>query len=107
MCQPSRLVCRFVGVDKFYLRENGNHSSIQTDLQPYIDAGIVDFGLIDGPKHPAQTNWYNHCSKLAQASYSWVAFIDLDEFIVVLDRFALRLWPTPIASSLCLPACRR
>lgn len=78
--------CRFVGVDKFYLRENGNSSSIEADLQPYVEAGIVDFGLVDGPKHPTQTNWYNRCSNLAQPQHSWVAFIDLDEFIVVLNR---------------------
>jgi Glycosyltransferase family 92 len=77
---------RYIGVDKFYLRENGDSSAIAGDLQPYIDAGVVDFGYLDGPKHPTQTNWYNACSKIASKRYSWVAFIDLDEFIVVLNR---------------------
>jgi hypothetical protein len=75
------------------MRENGDSSDIQEDLQPYVDAGIVDFGLMEGPKHPTQTNWYNECSKLAQPTHSWVGFIDLDEFIVVLHRCALRSLP--------------
>ena len=70
------------------MRENGNSSAIAKDLQPYIDAGIVNFGLLDGPKHPTQTNWFNQCSKMAQPKHSWVAFIDLDEFIVVLHKCA-------------------
>lgn len=80
--------CRFAGVDKFYLRENGNSSNIEAELQPYVLAGIVDFGLIEGPKHPTQTNWYNDCSRLAKPAHSWVGFIDLDEFIVVLHKCA-------------------
>ena len=78
--------CRFIGVDKIFLRENGNSSGIEEDLQPYIRAGTVDFGLLEGPKHPIQTNWYNDCARQAEPDYSWVAFVDLDEFIVVLDR---------------------
>lgn len=77
---------RYVGVEKFYMRENGNASTIEQFLKPYIDAGIVDFGYMEGPKHPTQTNWYNECSKLAQPKHSWVAFIDLDEFIIVLNK---------------------
>lgn len=79
---------RYIGVDRFYLRENGNSSAIAGDLRPYIDAGVVDFGLLEGTKHPTQTNWYNSCSKLAGRRHSWVAFIDLDEFIVVINRRA-------------------
>ena len=95
-----RACCRYIGVDKIFLRENGNTSSIQAEMQPYVQAGVVDFGLIDGPKHPTQTNWFNACSKMAQPAYSWVAFVDMDEFIVVLNKCAL-----PHMQRLLLCAC--
>lgn len=34
-------------------------------------------------------NWYNECSKLAAKKHSWIAFIDLDEFMVILKQCAL------------------
>lgn len=73
-------------MDKIFLRENSNSSAIAAQLQPYVDAGAIDFGLLDGPKHPTQTNWYNDCAAMARAAFSWVAFIDLDEYMVVLDK---------------------
>jgi Glycosyltransferase family 92 len=80
---------RWVGVDSFYLRENGEACAIADDLQPYIDAGILDLDVKPGSKHPTQTNWYNECSTMASKSHSWIAFIDLDEFIIVLQKCAL------------------
>lgn len=83
---------RWAGVDTFYLRENGDECAIEEQLQPYVDAGILELGLLPGPKHPTQTNWYNDCSRKASRLHSWVAFIDIDEFIVVLNRCASRLF---------------
>jgi hypothetical protein len=77
---------RWIGVDSFFLRENQEECAIKAELQPYIDAGILDLGLLPGPKHPTQTNWYNTCSKKASKKHRWIAFIDLDEFMIVLHR---------------------
>ena len=82
---------RWVGVDTFYIRENGEECAIEDQLAPYVDAGVLDLGLLPGPKHPTQTNWYNECSRKASRLHTWVAFIDLDEFIVVLRRFDVLL----------------
>lgn len=79
---------RWVGVDTFYLRENGDECAIKDDLQPYVDAGVLDLELLPGPKHPTQTNWYNDCSRKASKLHSWVAFVDLDEFMIVLRKCA-------------------
>lgn len=93
---------RWVGVDTFYLRENGDECAIEKPLQPYADAGILDLGLLPGEKHPAQTNWFNDCSREASRSHSWVAFVDLDEFMVVLDKCALNLQSlAPLTLFLC------
>eukprot|EP00892_Ulva_mutabilis_P002020 jgi/Ulvmu1/11819/UM080_0030.1 len=77
---------RWIGVDTFYMRENGEECAVRDVLEPYERAGVLDFDLAPGPKYPLQTNWYNECSKLASKKHSWVAFIDLDEFIVVLNK---------------------
>eukprot|EP00892_Ulva_mutabilis_P003770 jgi/Ulvmu1/1765/UM118_0004.1 len=77
---------RWVGVDSFYLRENDESCSIAEDLKPYQDAGILDLDVLPGPKHPTQTNWYNECATKASKKHSWVAFIDLDEFMIVLKK---------------------
>ena len=74
-------------MDKIYLRENGaENDPVQKALQPFVDAGVVDFGFWPGPRYPAQTNWYNECSDDARKSHGWIGFPDLDEFIVVLDK---------------------
>jgi hypothetical protein len=81
--------CRFVGVDFVFLRENDSVSSIEQELQSYKDEGFVDHALLEGPKHPLQTNWFNDCGVMARKrGYSWVTFLDLDEFMVVLDGCA-------------------
>lgn len=80
---------RWLGVDQIFLKENGPAVSpaLEARLQPFIDDGFLYLGSLPGPKHPLQNRWYNRCSKPDMAgAASWVAFIDLDEFIVVLDE---------------------
>eukprot|EP00892_Ulva_mutabilis_P002009 jgi/Ulvmu1/11809/UM080_0020.1 len=77
---------RWLGVDSFYIRENSDSTELEATLRPWQDAGILDFGLAPGPKFPFQTNWYNDCAQKAAKKHSWVAFIDLDEFMVVLNK---------------------
>jgi hypothetical protein len=63
-------------------------------LAPFIEAGFLDLGALPGAKHPLQNRWYNRCSKPDMAGmHSWVAFIDLDEYMVVLDKCALTIVP--------------
>ena len=58
-------------------------------MAPFIESGFLDLGALPGAKHPLQNRWYNRCSKPDMAGmHSWVAFIDLDEFMVVLDKCA-------------------
>lgn len=78
--------CRWLGVDSFFIRENSETTSVGDTLRPYQTAGIVDYALAPGPKFPFQTNWYNECAKKAAVRHSWVAFIDLDEFMVILKK---------------------
>lgn len=75
-------------MDSFYIRENSRTSSVGNVLRPFQNAGIVNYALHPGPKFPFQTNWYNECSKLAAKKHSWIAFIDMDEFMVILKKCA-------------------
>eukprot|EP00892_Ulva_mutabilis_P002017 jgi/Ulvmu1/11816/UM080_0027.1 len=77
---------RWIGVDSFFIRENGDSCKARRVLEPYERLGVLNFDLAPGPKYPLQTNWYNQCARLAAVKHSWVAFIDLDEFMVVLNK---------------------
>ena len=82
---------RWVGVDQVFLRENSNilPPKLKAKLQPLIDSGFLVLDWLPGRKHPLQNRWYNRCSKPDMAgAHSWVAFVDLDEFLVVLDKCA-------------------
>lgn len=77
-------------MDFVFLLENDSTSSMADSLATYVTEGFVSHDLLDGPKHPMQTDWYNRCSMKARAAgYTWVAFVDMDEFIVVLDGCVL------------------
>lgn len=75
-------------MDSFFIRENGDKCDVRRVLEPYERLGILNFDLAPGPKYPLQTNWYNQCARLAAVKHSWVAFIDVDEFMVVLNKCA-------------------
>lgn len=80
---------RWLGVDKVFVRENA--ATLPRNLMPrvqgMIDSGFLDIGTLPGPKHPLQNRWYNRCSKPDMAGeHSWVTFLDLDEFMVVLEK---------------------
>lgn len=98
-----------MGVDKVFLRENAPAlpANLVPRVQGMIDAGFLDLGTLPGPKHPLQNRWYNRCSKPDMAGeHSWVAFLDLDEFMVVLDRCAPRRCArTPFRSPSCSCGC--
>ena len=88
--------CRWLGVDQIFLKENAAAvpGALQKRLAPLISEGFLVLGSLPGPKHPLQNRWYNRCSKPDMAGkHSWVTFIDLDEYMVVLDKCA----PTPLA----------
>lgn len=71
---------RSVGVDKFYIYDNGSADATKQVLQPYIDSGIVEY--IPFPGHRMQLAAYDDCLLRHRYDVRWLAFIDLDEFIV-------------------------
>ncbi|MBE6459632.1 MAG: hypothetical protein E7009_01440 [Alphaproteobacteria bacterium] len=69
-----------VGVEKFYLYDNGSTDNTGEILKPYIERGIVDYTFFPGraQQRPA---YYDVIRKHADDT-RWMALIDLDEFLV-------------------------
>lgn len=71
-----------MGVEKFYIYDNESTDSTKEVLKPYIDAGIVDYRYFPG--YRMQIAAYDDCLEKHRYDARWIAFIDLDEFIVPL-----------------------
>lgn len=69
-----------VGFDHFYLFNNNSSDNYRETLKPYIESGVVT--LIDWKKEPGQMDAYAYCAKQYKNETKWIAFIDLDEFVV-------------------------
>lgn len=80
---------RIQGVSHFYLYNNNSEDNYKEILKPYENRGVVT--LIEWDKeheegngrewNKIQTGAYNHCLEKFGKNYSWIAFIDSDEFL--------------------------
>lgn len=68
------------GVEKFYIYNNESTDNTIEVLQPYINSGLVEYRYIIGKRR--QTEAYDDCLNRHRYHSRWIAFIDLDEFIV-------------------------
>jgi glycosyltransferase involved in cell wall biosynthesis len=72
-----------MGVEKFYIYDNGSTDNLLEILQPYIQDGIVEY--INFPGKLRHLPAYNQAVRRLQDRSFWIAFIDLDEFIVPVE----------------------
>jgi hypothetical protein len=78
---------RLVGVERFFLYDNGSTDDHREVLAPYVDAGIVvlhDWPLPfagRGGRGGALTLAFDHCLATHRDAARWIAFMDLDEFL--------------------------
>ena len=70
------------GVEKFYIYDNESTDGSKDILGPYIKRGVVEYKYWSGSKQ--QLAVYDNCLANYRFSSRWIAFIDLDEFIVPL-----------------------
>ena len=76
---------RSLGVEMFYIYDNESTDETKAVLQPYIEQGIVTYRY--WPGYRKQLAAYDDCLENYRFSSRWIAFIDLDEFIVpIKDR---------------------
>lgn len=68
------------GVEKFYIYDNESTDETRQVLEPYIQSGVVDYKY--WPGYRQQMAVYDDCIKRHRHEMRWLAFIDLDEFIV-------------------------
>ena len=69
-----------VGVERFFLYDNGSRVSVRETLAPEVASGRVV--VVDVPWPRPQMVAYAHCLRSWGTQSRWMAFIDLDEFIV-------------------------
>ena len=69
-----------LGVEQFYIYNNESTDNTYEVLQPYINSGLVEYHFIEGKRKI--TTVFNDCLKRHRYDSRWIAFIDLDEFIV-------------------------
>ena len=79
---------RLVGVDKFYIYDNESSDDTQKILEPYITTGVVEYIYWPGKKQ--QIPAYADCVQKYKYDTQWLAFIDLDEFIVPVEKQSIR-----------------
>lgn len=71
---------QLVGVDKFYLYDNESNDSTHNILLPYIESGIVEYTFLEGTGK--QLYAYNDAIRKHKQEVRFMAFIDLDEYIM-------------------------
>ena len=70
---------RLVGVERFFLYDNGSQDDHLAVLNPYVEDGTVV--LQHWPFVPGQGPAYMDCLKWHRYESRWIAFIDVDEFL--------------------------
>jgi hypothetical protein len=71
---------RMIGIEHFFLYDNESDDDTARVLAPYIEQGLVDYQLWD--EHPGQLSAYADCIGRVRQRCTWIAFVDLDEFLV-------------------------
>lgn len=81
-----------IGVEHFYLFDNGSTDNYLDILDPYLETGVVDlyhypFVGYNQEEHNSVQTWI-YCNALAMAhgKVKWLAIIDADEFIVPTEK---------------------
>lgn len=80
---------KIVGVERFYFYDNESDDNTKDILQPYIKDGTVVYHFL--PNNPItklknQDSAYNDSIFKYRDRTKWMAFIDIDEFIVPVEK---------------------
>lgn len=76
---------RRLGVTKVYVWDNASTPPMKEVLQPYIDSEFVHYEFFETFEHPTNTPQlyaYDKCLEQGRGMHDWMAFIDVDEFLM-------------------------
>jgi hypothetical protein len=79
---------RMIGVDLFVLYDNGSTDGGANLIRQ--SSFVRNVTIIDWPDRPGQLSAYRHFHANYASAFTWVAFIDIDEFIVPVDAGSIR-----------------
>ena len=69
-----------IGVDHFFLYDNGSSDELHEVLKPYADHGVVT--TVYFPLRGLQRDANNHVVRFFGDTTEWIAYVDIDEFLV-------------------------
>jgi hypothetical protein len=78
-----------MGASKFYIFDHNSSVPLLSSIQLYVKSGLVNHKAVhfsDTRDDPPQISVYNECLKQYGKKHNFMAFIDVDEFIVVVDE---------------------
>lgn len=71
---------KLIGFTKFYLYDNESDDDTRLLLSPYIESGLVEYTFFPGKMR--QLDAYNDAIERHKNECRWMAFLDVDEFIM-------------------------
>ena len=86
--------CRWLGVDHVHLVHHTGareHEATTSPLLQYADNGFLTLVQDDSSPQGFQSATYGKCIWQYRERYNWIAYIDVDEYIAVLDKCAAHL----------------
>jgi hypothetical protein len=94
------MVCRWLGVDRVFLTENAADPEKDLVGSPALETFIKDgFLQLESDAKPyAQIRVYNKCIREQRLHYNWIAFFDIDEFLVVRECVFVPLYCRNVSS---------
>ena len=92
---------KMMGVDKFYVYDNESSDGTYEVLKPYIDSGLVEYRFFPGKKR--QLPAYIDCVRRHKYDSKYIAFIDMDEFIVPIKHKTIPEFLESVAGDLRAP----
>lgn len=86
-----------IGVNKFYVFDDGSSVPMRGVLKDLIEAGLVEYtyyeelngSSLERPGATVQDSVYNTCLHRYGSRHTWMGFIDADEFIILHDEMWL------------------
>lgn len=80
-----------LGVSKIYMYDNLSREPLVHKIMPYIQSGLIEYAYVNDTVNAdgitdTQLYYYEKCLLHYGTYHDWIAFIDVDEFIIVKNQ---------------------